>query len=1225
MIAHDDAPQRSRGHGLTQAGRRIAALDPESAPVDQRSPAYFLAFAGELARLLNFYEPTGAVSGDWQPFIDADVSFLLADICTVRDEDELQASGALLRRMRWQGAQEGALRDVVDHVHRVLRRFDDWLARASRLDAQDLAPAAAGPQEHTNVALYLGNLVHEHLRWHVDAILAHEDWRACWRAAERGDAAQHGSAGHARAGQHGPWYRRPPWAVADGEARAHGGHATLAQILAQLNSAVRELKAFAAAALERSLADDATHPPHTTLYIAFVHLLQVLGKDLNRFTGRHLDYYYRDVLQLREREGSPDRGVAAFRLVPAVSGYFLPRGTQLSAGKDAAGNPVLYATDADVLLNQGRVASLRTLYLARAPSGRVVQAFAAPRADTADGLGKPLADPATGWRLFGYVREQEYSRAAPLQARFGMLVASPVLALSQGRRRVSLRFTFGRAGVDAMLAAGTVQGPWRRAVRDSLAIAASGAKGWIDVPDFYVRSVTADAATASAELVFTLGADQPSVVANPALDDAGDGTLPVLRLLLRPGARLYGAVTGLVLEQVDIRADVCGMTDVKISAPGTAGKPFAPFGLGLPGASVDVSHPELAAAQLQWAHVELDWANLPATPADFARYYAGYGPGFDAGGFALRVYQRRARQWTQVRRDVPLIGARHARTRLSFQAPPEAPSHATDGDPAAGAVRIALVAPPDGFGVHVYPRAFANCALRNAAHLANRDKPEDMEPVPNPPLVPMVQAVRCAYRAGERIALLGPAGAPRLFALHPFGARALPQDRRTPLFEDDGYDGRLFIGLAGLVPPQALSLHFELRAQAAPVVSVASGGAAQADASAVSWRYLAADEWREFATYQVQATMAGLSSSGIVTFQLPRELNDDNRLMPGGLFWLEARVKGTQADSVAVAIVPQAVGVTRCAGAAVASVAAGTIQGMVKKPAQVAGVLQPYPTSGGSVAESTAQFRDRVCERLKHRQRASQPDDFERLVLAGFPGVRQAKCITFNNSRGYAQAGRVRAGEVVVALVQAGTDGVRPAPAPRWLLAAVAALLQARAAPAVRNISVRNCAYEEIKVFANIEFVPGHDANTGLQQLGDAISRELAPWLYDAAQALPLGCGRVDVGRLAHVIRSQPYVANTSAIHIGHACADDGGDGVVNRIGESGTAWASTPWSVLVPAARHELWIGSVDAGPHMGIGSLAIDDDLIVTRGEPRVKAALAAAGTHHVLEFPVAGEGTA
>jgi hypothetical protein len=82
---------------------------------------------------------------------------------------------------------------------------------------------------------------------------------------------------------------------------------------------------------------------------------------------------------------------------------------------------------------------------------------------------------------------------------------------------------------------------------------------------------------------------------------------------------------------------------------------------------------------------------------------------------------------------------------------------------------------------------------------------------------------------------------------------------------------------------------------------------------------------------------------------------------------------------------------------------------------------------------------------------------------------------------------------------------------------------------------------------------------------------------------------------------------------------------VVNRIGESGTAWASTPWSVLVPAARHELWIGSVDAGPHMGIGSLAIDDDLIVTRGEPRVKAALAAAGTHHVLEFPVAGEGTA
>ena len=61
--------------------RRLAALCPESAPLDERTPADGLVFASKFSRLVNFFNRDDRVDGDWSAFFDEEpiVQYALID------------------------------------------------------------------------------------------------------------------------------------------------------------------------------------------------------------------------------------------------------------------------------------------------------------------------------------------------------------------------------------------------------------------------------------------------------------------------------------------------------------------------------------------------------------------------------------------------------------------------------------------------------------------------------------------------------------------------------------------------------------------------------------------------------------------------------------------------------------------------------------------------------------------------------------------------------------------------------------------------------------------------------------------------------------------------------------------------------------------------------------------------------------------------------------------
>ncbi|WP_198115482.1 baseplate J/gp47 family protein [Massilia rhizosphaerae] len=1219
----------ARTAGLSRAARFRPALDPASAPVEERTLAQWLARAPAYAKLLNYFDASGTPVADWSSFWSSDAVYLLAQMA-----------------LRTPSHRAGGDSAQVTALHATARRFNGWLHQI-RLQLQY-------PTTDVNPILpVLVSLIVHRLAPAVAGLRGQSAWDAQWRALEA-----------ALPAPQEPW--APEWQPADltaGNGPAAAIPLTLIGIAAQFDGACAKLSQQAELALAQSL-QRSNHPAHSALFVSFVQLFVRMQDDVNCFTARHLDYYYNDVLRLKPSSGTPDAGTLVFALAANCPSYLLPEGSTVSAGQDSSGQAILYATQQAVSLNQAAIGALRTVLRQRGADGRVSAVYAAPVADSQDGLGAPLLAPEHGWPTFGAVPSGGPESA--LAATPGLLLASPALALRQGERQVVLHMQFGgdtAALQDAFAAAAPVPPPATSAPHrvalpaDAFLLYVSGAAGWTRVPRFRLVRL---APGTDWLLRFVLPASFPAVAPNGKLEPGVTNGWPMLKLVLNPNAvhYAYSFVDQLRLSALQVRAKVWGLAPAQMNnstGPIAVGKPFTPFtSAPLPGMSWSLSHPELTLPTLSWVRVDMEWLNLPlvstapplpGAPNGFAQYYSGYKPfNFSNAMFGADLAFYRGGRWEQL---APASGA----TEFALFADQDgsvlavsswffrgAAATSAGGPssiaPADGTLRAGLLAPPYGFGQAQFPALFAAAAVQNVIAIEKAMRKDSLwkqftdglrklfgkgasalkkaaggigdalrwvvdkiksvfhkdaaapdttpasaaattpapavAPIPgvivlNPPFVPTLKTVQLSYKSVTAVPLDGD----QFYHVHAFG---LAPPAQPSLFPLEPGDGNLYVGLADAGAGQPVSLHVELRAQPASAVRLLDGQVV--GAGPVSWRYLAGDRWQAFPPGTVASATSDLGVSGIVTLNLPADFGGPSTIMgPAGtkpLGWIAASV-GTDPDGTpaTIAILSQAATVRRLAppsSRAGASLPAGSITTMMPHIAAIKQVIQPYATGGGEAAEDPRAFHVRVSERLRHKQRASQARDYEQLVLDRFPMVAQVKCVGPNNSRDYPFSAPLKGGQLVLVLAPApGQDGQLGVPFPRPLLLGAAQAVSALASGAVADVTVRNVLYETLQVDAAVSFQPGMDVN----QCSTKLNQLLRGYLSPAGDQLELGSGAIAVGLVAALIRQQPYVARLESLCVWQRAQD--GSRPPLQLGIADTAAPGTPWSALVSAPRHAI------------------------------------------------------
>lgn len=109
--------------------------------------------------------------------------------------------------------------------------------------------------------------------------------------------------------------------------------------------------------------------PHFVLFLAFLQLLEKSRAELNTLTGRHLDFYYRQVLRMARKPPIPDRVNLIVDLASDGREVLVPGGTLLDAGPDSLGRGRIYATSRDLVVNLAQVAKISSLFIDRQRMG----------------------------------------------------------------------------------------------------------------------------------------------------------------------------------------------------------------------------------------------------------------------------------------------------------------------------------------------------------------------------------------------------------------------------------------------------------------------------------------------------------------------------------------------------------------------------------------------------------------------------------------------------------------------------------------------------------------------------------------------------------------------------------------------------------------------------------------------------------------------------------------
>lgn len=1236
-------------NGANQSERMLKALMPEFVKIDERSTSDFLAFAARYAELVRYYDMNNSPDGDWTRFFKNDLSVFIATIISTdlrKIEREHSRYIAELENAPRMEDRLDALEKLFTQVLDMAKRVNDWYEHSLQMNR--LQPGDTDELENE-----LENAIKQQLSGNLMDLLEFDRHLEFHKTGmyNRSEIEEH---------FHRIWFPRTSLlaeraiSVDEPEVAIKINEYTK-KIRIQFRifySVISYIVQIAPKYLQASLTTKDDHRPDIALFIAFVQLFRHNQDQLNTTTGKHLDFYYYDVLRLKERGFSPDKVNVYFKIAQHVDSHYIPSGTLLYAGIGSDGQPLHYTTDTDLELNRAKIKSIKSLFVSKNPkigigsSYRLItNLYAAPIANSRDGLGERFINNEEEWPSFGEeLLEKPEAERQMTYAEIGWAIAAPILEMEEGHRVVTMRMEFEKASMytlnllikDISKNQGiSREDAFSKVFRNSINIHFTTAEGWTKAHSCEVLPPE-DWANPEITIVATLSSSQPSITGYN-LDKMEDGymtTYPIVKITHQNADVVfsYSFLKELMLEKVLIDVTVQGIKRLQLFneygiLEGSI--PFQPFGpIPKVGSYLLIGKAELFKKELTDLQINVEWHNLPDNKKGLRGYYKEYGLGITNDIYKVRISALSEGEFFPAPEDNLLeyrlfgddeedrmriaedtifddldIKAFNIKPDYSLKLPT-----VFSNEVRSGYLKVELTTPSVAFGHEDYSNIYAKIIAYNAN--PKRKGPE--LPLPKQPWTPVMRTLTLDYSATTQINVLsigtinrGDAVAEELYHIHPFGVirtfhKGRPSNRSlVPAYDEDSY---LYFGIEELAPPSSLSVYFELK-ENQDYYSMMKGKTSDSKQAEVVWSYMVNDEWKEFSQNQILIdTTYGFNNSGIITFDIPRDLSNKNHILPKQMHWIRATLRGDATRMPRVLhVATQAVRATWVNNGngnvhLKKNLPGNSVKGLVTGIAQVRGVMQPFPSFGGRPGETKMEFYTRTSERLRHKGRAVAAWDFERLILERFPDIFQVKCVTHVGNEKF-----VHKGSVVLVIVPRIVEGANRLPmVNNTTLEAIKEYLIPLASPFV-NIEVRNPIYERVKISAGVRFEKGKNNGTFLKKLNQDIMGLMCPWLYGHNRELELG-GQMGKDVILSFMEKRDYVEFVTKFSVVQVFPTEKGfdvDDTAIDTSSSPIIKGTTPWSVLIPFSTNPIYLIdelNFQSPEKAGIDSMMLDGDFVMT-----------------------------
>ena len=1226
--------------GTSEITRYSKALEPTYFSVDERSLSELLTFSIEYARFIRFKNLENQWEGDWAVFFENNLAFLLGTISAFEVESHTKKFNRVHQLLETEEHLKERLEilwELFELTFAHFRTLDEWYRRSKsdvvHLEKNGLVrhlQNAIDPKLKTDLHGYRGLLKKARSLYLKDKFpeLSFDEFDRLWSA--------------------------------DDELNVTPNDESIAQIVKELSvfnksltSVLNYLKSLAPGLLPSVLKQYPFHAPQASLFLSFVKLFEHVQKDLNDLSRRHLDYYYEELLKQSPKGASPDFAHVCFEPAANVLKSNIPSGTILTAGVDEEGYELTYATEASLELGQSKIVDLRIIHVARNPLiglgstyRSVSNVYSRTISPSSSGFVTDESGNATSFEIMGRDQSDLNEENRDMEvAKLGFAISSPVLMMSEGERSIKLDFYFQLKSMGSLVSfieeitsreSLTPDNAFYKILNNIFRVQVSGKDGWFETDRYEI--MPPDSWTdGNIRIELTFDISDPAIAPYDAElhGDDYENEWPVLEFTLSSRYAMYGYsyLKDLVVQRCEIEVEAQKVRSLEVFndlGQLDSSKPFYPFG-STPdiGSYFLIGHEELCLKKLDDVSLNLQWHNLPREYGGMAEYFKDYPEKVENSSFMVGVTGLSEFQFHPIQEEViqqfSLFDSMDDSTRLAshrkienidlekIEIQPTYESQPTmefDNRTRTGFLKLEVTAPSMGFGHGQFPNLFSEAVVANSANTSGvLSKEKEKTPIPKEPLAPQLRSISLNYKASAKL-FMNPDQVSqnernsndKIFHLHPYGNltifhSGLPQQKifLLPQYDEEGY---LLLGLEGLSAPMELSLYFELRANLQNVINYNT-------VPQTNWRYLVGDEWKAFDENDIIFDGTNnFSTSGIIKLNISAEMDLQHSFLPSGRFWLSVSApEHTDVLSKVVFIKTNAAKVEwkkHKEGAEwQENIPAKTISGFLSTRTDVNSVVQPFASFGGKKPEHRKQFYTRVAERLKHKNRAITPEDYEKLILNEFPDLFQVKCLNQTSFPDSIEAGKTKI--IVVPKVKL-EDGFYLPRVDYHRMQVIEDFLKDRVSPFAK-FEVINPVYEKVRISCKVRFKSEKKQGEFINQMKRDIRSFICPWFHKNQKEMNFG-GSIERDDVLTYIESLEYIQFVTKLSIVILHYKDGRYSISDSASDDGRInelWSSTPWSVLVPDEEHEISI--VDKSTHelpqetrietMRIGAdFVIDDD---------------------------------
>ena len=1149
--------------GTSQAQRALAALDAKYAQVDERKITDLILFAKKYSAYLNYYDLSNTITGDWQDFMGRDAAVGMAAVADWKTGKFLPYLNNLYYEINSPEAggiiPQQSYQYIYDFVYSLATSLNNafislpaYIAYNNYLSSAILANLATPLQQ---LAVYYADSQSKNL---FDGITPGTDPASPFGEMNAASALNFLASA--------PWVpanfiSQPITITLNEDVTKVTNHYFFAGAVNAFINGVINIVKQTPAYLNQVLENYPSHKPHYALYLSFLRLFKYAQNHLNEYTERHLEFYYKRVLNLNNNVGVPDLVHLIFQLQKNIPAHMLEAGMQFKSGKDANKNDLFYALTDDIVVNQASVQALKSLFLS-SPANNVEgkkSLYASPVANSADGQGAELISADKSWVAFGDIKQIS-------TATIGFSIASNLLFMNEGARVVNI--TIKCQSLNNVSYSDRT---------DLFTAKFTGDKKLFDATPFASYNVY----TSGNSIVFKVGisGSAPPVIAYSQKLHGGNypQNLPMIQILLSDPTE-YNSLRSLIITDIRLAVSVKGVKNVQLQNDEStvdASKPFKPFGQ-FPGygSSLIIGSKEILQKPLSGLEINLISTDLPTTSVDASEVSVlADGQWGNAGSGAVAITPTTGSIGTGI--NIALSNS--VLNKANILTPDFTANEAYKINSVNGFLKLQFAS---GTTLSNYIKS----VQASAKAVVSGNPPSasyQAHPATNLMAGPVATAISIDYYAtldfltNTKNPLIDFSTRQNYFYhIEPFGFREIHpyiikgEDisiLSSFNFDDDQSnqnEGELWIGLGNAQPGYTPSLLFEVSAGSSNPLK---------DITKVTWFYMAANNW---AGIDVDDQTDSLSTSGLVVFNLPGNETTDNTRANMGMVWLKAVVKAnTDAICKIIDVLANAAKATFVQNVAQGIEFTTDIDaGIISKPAVADGALkqtsQPYGSFGGMPVETNAQFDLRVSERLRHKHRAVTAWDYERLVLQQFAQIHKVKCINHTalntNTQAYSE---LRAGHVMVVTVPdlsklAGANPLLPFTS-AGLLKEINDYLVKFTSPFVR-LHVCNPQLEGVRFEFDVSFKD--DANITFNKAGldTAITNFLMPWAFAAEMKDIEFGGKIEKSVVLSFVQSQPYVDYVTCFKMSQYKYDVSGV-FISMQDDIEEAIASTARSILVP------------------------------------------------------------